>query len=209
MKKLTAILLATSLCLFSGATMAKAKAKEFYQDIYAVVDVGKAAISGDFCDRSPAGVGCVMNITSTAWRAGLGYQFNENYGVELQYVNAYKLNLNASSSTETVTVEGSFTGYEASVVGVTPLTTSFAFLGKVGVALLAGKSSLTSTVTGTKTGSADNTAFAFGLGMRYKASKNIAIRLMYENYGDVKFGSSATSISTPLSIISAGLQVGF
>lgn len=117
----------------------------------------------------------------TAFKIFGGYQFNENWALELQYANlgTYKRTYDFGSlnvKTQAVSLSG---------VGMLPLTTDFSLLGKAGVAMQKGKLSVDgSNEVGTETKS----ALLLGVGAEYSLTKNVSIRGEYEYIGsnDIK-----------------------
>lgn len=195
MKHLKLLLLTIALVLFSEVTMA--------EDVYVVLDVGQGN-APKACEGLPSTMSC--SNTTTALRAGLGVQVNKDVGFEVQYINFGKVTASGTYLGSPATANLTATGFEASIVGAIPLTPSVALMGKVGLAMIKGNA--TATVGGSSVStSADNTNLAYGVGVRFNANDKIAIRLMYENYGDVK--TSSTDTGGPVSIVSAGVQIGF
>ena len=86
------------------------------------------------------------------------------------------------------------------------MTENFALTGKLGVAntKVKGQGSGAGSVANA---SATSTTAAFGVGLRYAVSKNIALRAQYEDLGNV--GDEATTGKSKLSLWSLGVTFGF
>lgn len=202
MKNSKSLLLAA---LFLGLTSNAAMAEE--GKVYAAIDVGQGNVPSA-CEGLPATMSC--NTTTTAYRVGMGYQVSKDVGFEAAYLDGGKVNASGTYLGVPVTAYATLTGFQLSVIGALPVTSGVAILGKVGVASVDGKASATATSGGssfTSSSSQGNTNLTYGLGVRFAANDKIAIRMMYENLGTVK--TSSTGSGSSVTLLSAGLQVGF
>ena len=110
--------------------------------------------------------------STTAFSLFGGYAFNEYIAGELAYIN---FGSGDTSATTPVTLKGSAASISA--VGSLPLGKAFALFAKLGFATTSLDAS-TSGVTVSQTKS-DTT---YGLGAQYNATRNIGVRLGYDNY---------------------------
>lgn len=105
---------------------------------------------------------------STAFSAFGGYSFNEYIGAELAYVDFGSADTNVPG----ISMKGNAVSLDA--VGSLPLGNDFSLFAKLGYA-----STHIEISGGTSSNKADVT---YGIGAQYKASKNWAVRLGYDNY---------------------------
>ena len=111
-----------------------------------------------------------------------GYQFNRNLAVELAYVDLGKLEYSGSFGGLSVTGgRVQTTGFNASAVGIVPLSPSFSLFGKVGVFSWLAKAR---DVTGGAPFSAeeDDADVSFGLGAAYHVNANVSVRAEWEQF---------------------------
>jgi len=196
-KVLSGLCVATAMTLASGAVLAADSG------FYGAFDLGQSKAK-DACTGLPAGAAC--KNTATAFRIGGGYQFNENVGAEISYGDYGSNNASATILGIPVSATAKSSGLQASIIGIMPLGESFALTGKLGVANT--KVKVSATGGGLWLGaSATKTTAVFGIGMRYALSKNIALRAQYEDLG--KVGDAATTGSSKLTLLTAGITFGF
>lgn len=198
MKKSKGLLLAA---LFLGFVSSSAMAEE--GKVYAAIDFGQGSVP-DACTGLPANFNC--NSTTTAYRFGLGYQANQNVGVEAAFLDAGNITASGTYLGVPITLGGSMSGFQFSAINSIPIGNEAALLLKVGLALVTAKES--GSAPGVSVSDEyNNSNFTYGFGARFKANEKIAIRVMYENFGTVKASSSGTG--SEVTLLSAGLQIGF
>lgn len=177
---------------------------------YGAVDVGRTTVK-DMC------VGATTcNNTPTGFRAGVGYQVNPSFAVEGSY-GSYGTATASGAGTvgappvaATVTMNAAVSGFQLAAVGTLPMSDSFALTGKLGAAFSSVKLSGTLTPVGgapiSASLSANSTTLVYGIGARYNMSKDIALRVQYEDLGNV--GNAATG-KNKISFLSLGVTFGF
>ena len=111
---------------------------------------------------------------STAYSVFGGYSFNEYFAGELAYVDFGS----ADTDFPGVTAKGNVASLSA--VGSLPLGSDFSLFGKVGYA------STRAEATGIPSETKDDVTY--GLGGQYNATRNVGLRLGYDNYR-VKIGT--------------------
>lgn len=124
----------------------------------------------------------------TGYKIFGGYQFNQNFGVDLAYVDLGKASYSGTFLGIPVTggtVKTS--GLNISAVGTLPLNSGFALFGKVGFFTWESKAS---DVTGgvSFSGKEDGTDVSFGVGASYNFTKNFGVRAEWERFkavGDI------------------------
>lgn len=159
MKKIAAVL------LLSTAVAAPAFAAG--NGLYAGVDLGRSSTS----TPAVATIGASTKSSDTVFGVLLGYQLNQNVGVEAKFSGAGKFSTASTSAKADV--------FAVSVVGTMPMNDSFSLYGKLGYG--SAKTSVTSTVGGV-TG-ATRAAATYGLGLQYNVSSAVGVRFGWDHYG--------------------------
>lgn len=111
-----------------------------------------------------------------------GFQFNQNFGVEMAWVDLGKAKYSGTFLGAPVTggtVDTS--GLNISAVGTIPLNPSFELFGKVG--LFAWEAKARDTTGGVPfSGKDDGADFSFGIGASYNITKNVSLRAEWERF---------------------------
>jgi OOP family OmpA-OmpF porin len=113
-----------------------------------------------------------------------GYEFDQNWGVEVGYANLGKLkNVYNVLGTNVTRSAKSYSVYVAGT-GTLPLNEQFSLFGKLGLAtnhisVDGSAGGFTVSESGSKSG------MMFGVGAAYNVTKNVAVTLEYENFGKV------------------------
>lgn len=197
--KITKNMLLAALLLSSAAITAEASESQFY----GALDVTQVSTK-DACTSLPSTITC--STSTTAYRLGLGFQFNRFIGLEASYLFPAKLTASGTYLIFPVSGEVSVSGYQLSILGALPISDSFSLLGKAGYASTDATVSV-SAFGYTLSDSQNNSNPAYGLGARYTFNDRIALRVMYEDLGIVKAARMATG--GRLTFVNVGLQVGF
>ena len=119
-----------------------------------------------------------LNMTkskSTVGGAFLGYQFNQNWGVEGFYSGAGKFSAVGGATT----VTGKTDVYGLDLVGTLPLADAFSLYGRLGYANA--KTSASSSPAGYS--GSNRSAATYGLGGEYDLTPQIGVRLGCDRYG--------------------------
>lgn len=201
-------LFAVALLVLSGSVAAsQASAQGFYIG----GSVGKSDIDDDI-----AIPGLITSGTVDGKESGFkifgGYQFNQNFGVELAYVDLGKATYNGTFFGSPVTggkVE--ITGFNFSAVGTLPLNPSFSLFGKVGLFFWEAEAS--DVTGGVPFSSADSSSdLSVGVGMSYNFTKNFGARVEWERFkagGEDFLGFSSATGSASINLLSLGLVYKF
>lgn len=200
-KVLAGLCMAAGMASFSGAVLAADNG------FYGAVDIGQSKAK-DFCNTGGlAGVTVTScNDTATAWRLGLGYQFNQNFGLEANYADSGNFDATATVLGVPATATASGTIFQLAVTGALPVSDSFAVTGKIGAAHASVDVSA-SALGVTVPASANSNDLTYGIGVRYNINKTMAVRAQYEDFG--KVGDPATTGESKLTLISIGMTFGF
>lgn len=174
---------ATAVLVLSGLVAAsQASAQGFY--------IGGSVGKSDFDDNNTTGLitSGTVDGKDTGFKIFGGYQFNQNFGVELAYVDLGQASYSGFFGAVPVTggtVKTS--GLNISAVGTLPLGSGFALFGKAGLFTWEAKANDT---TGGLPFSAtdDGVDLSLGIGASYDFTKNFAIRAEWERFkavGDI------------------------
>lgn len=176
--------IATTVLVLSGLVAAsQTPAQGFY--------LGGSVGQSDFDDSNAVPdliTSGTVDGTDTGYKIFGGYQFNQNFGVELAYVDLGKATYSGTFFGAPVTggtVKTS--GFNISAVGTLPLGSSFALFGKVGA--FAWEAKANDTTGGVSfSGKEDGTDLSYGLGASYNFTKNVGVRAEWERFkavGDI------------------------
>lgn len=111
-----------------------------------------------------------------------GFQFNQNLGLELAYVDLGEATYSGNFLGAPVT-GGSVetTGFNVSAVGTVPVNPSFSLFGKVGFFMWEAKAR-DITAGAPFSGSEDDVDLSFGFGAAYHLNKNFSVRAEWEQF---------------------------
>lgn len=200
MKKILAgLCVAATMATVSGAALAADSG------FYGAVDIGQSKAK-DFCTPEAGVTINSCDDKDTAYRIGVGYQFNQNFGLEANYVDFGKDNASVTVLGVPVTVVGEAVAFQLSATGTLPVNESFAIIGKLGIARTDVDASASAPGV-TITASDNSTELTYGIGVKYNINKTMAVRAQYEDFG--KVGDDATTDTTKLTLLSVGLTFGF
>lgn len=148
--------------------------------------------------------------TDTGFKLYGGYQFNNNWAIEAQYVKigAYSADTKKLVDNRHGTVKAS--GVSVAAVGMLPLGESFSLLGKAGVML--------KTVDGSEYNDAKTfrnnfkstkTTALLGVGAEFKVTPQLALRVEYEYLGSTALGANNEGPKLRNDLISIGARYTF
>jgi len=163
---------------------------------YGAFDIGQGKMS-DITDQ-----GVTLSAENTTpFRLGVGYQFNQNFGLEGSYTDFGKSNITASVlgiGLSAGDVKANSTGIAA--IAYLPVSDTIELFGKVGYNST--KMTLTPSAVfaaaGATTSSSTKSKAAFGLGVKFNINKQVALRAQYEDFGS--FGDTPTTKVTAITI---------
>jgi len=200
-KYVTSILFLTA-AVASGATLAEDTR------FYAGFSAGQARPRFD----QPTwlgGIPATFDSSDSAWKIFGGYQFNQNFGVEANYVKFGTYALNANVAGTPMFTDININAWGASLVGTLPMAKDFSLFGKAGMAY-------TRTTLGTCSALCQlNTTFSgsnvwsptVGVGLKYDFHPNWNVRGEVERY--TKVGSNDNSIGGSINLYTIGLAYKF
>jgi OmpA-OmpF porin, OOP family len=171
--------------------------------LYGAFDVGQTTEKNP-CSGAPATIYC--SDATIAYRFGLGYQLASNVAVEGTYQPSTEIAATGSYFGSPVSAKAKSSAFQFSAIGSYPVTENISLAGKVGMAIIDAEASVVFAGS-TSSQSHYNFNFTYGLGMLFPIKNKIAVRVMYEDFGDVK--TSSTGTGKKLTCLSAGMQFGF
>jgi OOP family OmpA-OmpF porin len=176
--------IASSIALFAITGSALAQG-------YVGFGVGQGSLSIPSVSTTVAGVPVALSgdkTTDTAYKLYGGYNYNQNWGVELGYNDlgsGYSMRGTAGGLPVSVTGMKVDNWYVAAT-GTLPVTTEFSVFGKLGwVDNHIDGGSVCVLGTCASVGSGNRSQVMYGVGVSYAFSKNWAARLEYEDFGKV------------------------
>ena len=195
--------------LVAVAILAAAIATPAFSQAYIGVGVGSSQASNVDGMVVPGVALSGGNTSKGSTKIYGGYQFTPNWGVEAQYSDLGSRNLALNGSGGVLPI-GSFKSsqYSLAGTGTFPLNESFSLLGKLGFST--NSSTVSLNALGISASASQNrTDLILGVGVSYKITPKLAVRLEYEDFG--KFSDSLISNrgSTRMSNTSINLQYAF
>ena len=137
--------------------------------------------------KSDCGAGNVCDFSDTGYKIYGGYSLNQNFAVELSYVDLGEGKLSAtgvSVAGDKLSISSKISGLAASVVGTYPIE-KLSLFAKAGFANLSADTTGTYTFLTTvqsKSQSVSNTDFTFGVGAAYSVTENVGVHLALERF---------------------------
>jgi len=213
MKKVIAVV---ALACASSLSFAQAPRSGAVGPWYVGISGGRSSASLDLWDfyntysvggSGPGGFNGLVTMSKdtrdTAWRAFLGYNFNDYWAVEGAYNDLGRIK---AHYTETATglalfeATGDQVAWSGLVKGAFPINKQFDVFALLGLSSNRTKVTVTEInatfAGGVPSGSDHRTELITGLGAEFKPSPNMGIRLEYQSYG--KFGGSSGSVTDTL-----------
>ncbi|MDP2879717.1 MAG: outer membrane beta-barrel protein [Sulfuricella sp.] len=174
-------------------------------EAYVGGSIGQSMTKFDSSDFTVPGITTSHEKTKTAYKLFAGYNFNPSFAIEGGYADLGKPSSKFISATETVPQTQKESAWFVAGKGTLPINEQFNLFGKLG--LTQNKVSASwSDSTGSGSGSDSRNGVLYGIGAEYNVTKQVGIRLEYEDFG--QFGSTATG-RTNTSAWSAGMTYKF
>jgi OmpA-OmpF porin, OOP family len=167
---------------------------------YAGLNIGQSKAKDACTGVFGPGVSC--DEKDTAWNVFGGYQFNANFGAELGYVDLGEAKASFAGFGN-ATVEAK--GFEVVGVGTWPIDQQFSVYGRLGffrwdVDLNDGTGLVGSA-------SESGTDLTYGFGVKYKFTRDVALRAGYQRYNDV--GDANLTGQADVDVLYVGIVVKF
>ena len=198
---------ALSACLLSAPASA-----QFYLGIGA----GASRISGVNSSTTVLGAPVTASggdTTKTGWKLYGGYQFTQNWGIEAQYTDLGNRTVNVTVGPP-VNLGGSTVisanQWALSGTGTLPLSNDFYLMAKLGATRNhIGGGNLTIAGVSAAVGGTNRTDLLAGIGAGYNFTKNIGVRLEYENFGKMASNNGINGGSIKADYWSASVKYAF
>jgi OOP family OmpA-OmpF porin len=196
MKKSNLIVVSAALAAAVISMPAAAQSKGFQPGFYLGAGVGQGYVNNSNAVGTYQGVAFTtagFNNHETAWQVSGGYQFTENWGVELQYTDLGSRNGTITALGATApTNDAKATQWGGALTGTLPLDSNFFLRGKIGVS--SNHLDDVNAIVGGRTivvGGASHTDVLAGAGIGYKFNENLSARLEYEYFGKFETNNSS------------------
>jgi OOP family OmpA-OmpF porin len=198
------------------AVIAAAASTSASAQFYVGVGAGASKLSG--VNSNTAVLGAPVSVsgadsTKAAWKLYGGYQFTPNWGVEAQYTDLGNRTANVFVGPP-VNLGGS-TGVSANQwslagTGTMPVGNAFYLMAKLGATRnhIGGGNITIAGISGAVGGS-NRTDLLIGIGGGYNFTKNIGVRLEYENFGKMATNNGINNGSIKADNWSASLKYSF
>ena len=148
--------------------------------------------------------------TDTGFKFYGGYQFNNNWAIEGQYVNlgTYAADTKRFVNNRHMTAKAS--GMSVAAVGMLPLGQSFSLFGKAGAILkTVDASEYNDTKTLRREFKSTKTNVLLGLGAEFNVTQQLALRAEYEYFGKTALGANDNGPKLRNDMISIGARYTF
>lgn len=147
--------------------------------------------------------------SDTAWKVFGGYQFNQNFALEGNYVKfgTYVANVNVAGGP--LFTDVNINAWGASLVGTLPLAKDFSIFGKAGMAYTRESRGTCSALCQVNTTFSANNIWSptVGVGLKYDFHPNWNVRGEVERY--TKVGSNDNSFGASINLYTLGLAYKF
>lgn len=197
--------------------VAVAVAPAYAGDVYVVgsigrssADIDKNALDNDLVTAGATGISSNVDEEDTAYKAQLGYKFNENFAVEGGYADLGEASYSSTYSGGSANAHVKASGPIIAAVGIMPINESFSVFGKLGVINAKVEADLNATGPGgSATGSSNSTDLKpnWGAGVTYNINNQLGIRAEYEQFRNL--GDSNTTGESSVNLLSAGVVYTF
>jgi OOP family OmpA-OmpF porin len=176
---------------------------------YLGFSAGQARPRFDSAPASAAGFPITNDSSDSAWKVFAGYQFNQYFGVEGNYVKFGTYNSNLNFAGTPLFTDININGWGLALTGTLPLGKTFSLFGRAGETYTRESLGTCSRICGgTAPFSASNTwSPTAGVGLKYDFHPNWFARAEVERY--FKVGSSDTTIGASINLYTIGLAYKF
>lgn len=149
-------------------------------------DIGSALTSNGLVPLSSS-----LDDTDTGWKIYLGNQINQNFAVEIGYIDFGEFGFGATTAGGALsgTLDSERGGF-IDALGIIPLANNFSVFGKVGGYTV--RTELKGSGAGGSVSSSDRSSdWKYGLGAGYDFNRNMGVRVEWERFNDV--GDTSTT----------------
>ncbi len=184
--------------LLSACVATPAWAVDNTGKFYGAIDLGYTALN-----NSSAINGSTWGPTPGTVRLAGGYNFSENWAVEVGYAQSAKSTYNSTvlgigSGAEV----GQNSSLQVAAVGILPVSEAFSLFAKLGLANNRTDYTMTSNYGASVAGVGSSTSLLTGIGVQYNINRKFALRVQSESFGHNQIGpGSGVRISTSMTSI--------
>ena len=170
----------------AGAVAAMFAAAPVFAQGYIGLGLGSSSSTGFDGNRGIAPLSVTGGNSSKGFvKIFGGYQFTPNWGVEAQYADMGNRDIALRNAAGAAVSTGSlkFSQFSIAGTGTLPLGANFSLFGKLGASNNTGKASLVGV-----NDSGSTTSLMLGVGAAYSITKEISVRVEYEDFGKLAKG---------------------
>ncbi len=176
---------------------------------YVGTSIGYSSIKPRVSGYNTSGLTYSERTSDTGFKIFGGYQFDQNWAVEAQYIDLGKYKFDETGASDNVHATAKVSGVAVNAVGSLPLNEQFSLIAKLGMVYGTLKADVFDSVDRSSY-KVSKTAPLMALGAEYKFSQQIALRAEYEFYGSpTVFGTSRGNVKFRSDMISLGLLYRF
>lgn len=189
--------------------LATLAAPTFAQGGYAGLGFGQSSvdIEVDTSLSSLAGVTTTVEDSDTSFKLFAGYNFNDNFGVEVAYQNLGEMSVRYEDSVDFILDTWEASALSVAGIGYLPINESASVFGKFGLARWDLDAAETSSIPGVAGGVSESGIDPlFGLGFQYTVG-NVALRAEYERY--MSLGDAQTTGESDVDVIGVSAALRF
>jgi len=212
--KLRVMLKTTGIAAFAAGVSLASASKAMAGDWYAGAGVSSSKNAYDAADYERPGVTNTQNDRSPGYRVLGGYRFTPKFAVEGGYgdIGAFKYKYGSTTAMGNARDATKISAWTLAGVGQYYLSSAFSLLGKLGLANVEYRDTLTydntalngpgmaqyaplgTTMTSRETSKISSKLY-YGFGLQYDLTKSIGLRGLYEDYGS-QGSASPTGLGT-------------
>lgn len=195
-QRISTVLAAVALVAAAVPTAASAQDAGWF----AGLSIGRLRTDGGCTGTAPPGITC--NDEDTTWKIFGGYGFNPYFGIELGLVD---LGERPASVTGLGAATAHFRVLETLLVGTLPIGERFSVYGKAGIFQWDADYSFPPGAAGAADSNGKD--FTYGLGVKYRFTRNAALRLELQRYN--KVGDPSITGRFDVDVLGLGALVSF
>ena len=147
-----------------------------------------------------------LDRTDTGWKLYLGYQINQNFAVEVGYIDFGKFSFSATTAGGSLGGDlKARNGGFIDILGIIPLSNNFSIFGKLGGYSV--KTELNGSGAGGSVSATNRSNdWTYGIGAGYEVNRNVGVRVEWERFVDV--GNNSTT-HNEIDLTSVGIVFKF
>ncbi|BAU46733.1 outer membrane protein A [Sulfurifustis variabilis] len=198
---LSRIFVVIAVAIVATTTVAAAESPDWY----AGLGFGQTKAQDIVCDLD---ITCSADDTDTGWKVFGGYRFSPNAAIEFGYVDLGEVTFEGEDSFLGVTklsIEAQ--GFNAALTGFLPVGGSTSLMGKIGLFRWDVDARASASFFGSGSESETGIDLMFGFGVSVDVTRNAAVRLEWERFGNV--GDENVTGESDVDLLSASFAYRF